>query len=134
MVSEVYTVFTAIDKGLHREEVRKTLLEGDILRKTSFETRRKIADAINHRYLWPTANWLVHCLAEATRHGVRLPASLTPEFDIRTIDALAATQAVINEFGGENIVNSIENPMPGSNPEVDLGAMWVAALVAAARI
>lgn len=59
-----------------------------------------------------------------------MAASLKPEFDIRTIDALAATQAVIDEFGGENIVSSIANPMPGSNPEADLGAMWVAALVA----
>lgn len=77
MVEEVYAVFTAIKKGLPLENVRKTLLQGEILRKTSFETRRKILDAITHRYLQPTASWPVQCLAEATSNGVRSPAFLS---------------------------------------------------------
>jgi hypothetical protein len=59
-----------------------------------------------------------------------MAASLRPEFDIRTIDVLAVTKADIDELGGENIVQAIANPMPGSNPEADLGNMWVTALAA----
>jgi hypothetical protein len=54
--------------------------------------------------------------------------SLRPEFDIRTIDVLAVTKAVIEELGGENVVEAMANPMPGANPEAELGHMWVTAL------
>ena len=57
-----------------------------------------------------------------------MAASLQPEFDIRTIDVLAVTKTVIEELGGENIVNAISHPMPGSSPETELASMWIAAL------
>ena len=37
--------------------------------------------------------------------------------------------AVVDELGGENIVGAIAEPMPGSNPETELGIMWINALV-----
>lgn len=57
-----------------------------------------------------------------------LVASLQPEFDVRTIDVLAVTKTVIDQLGGENIVNAITQPMPGSNPETELAIMWLTAL------
>jgi hypothetical protein len=57
-----------------------------------------------------------------------MAASLKPEFDIRTIDVLAVTQGVIDELGGQNVVEAMANPMPGANTEAELGTMWVTAL------
>jgi hypothetical protein len=68
--------------------------------------------------------------AAVLREWHTMVASLQPEFDIRTIDVLAVTSAVIEELGGENIVNAIAHPMPGSNPEAELASMWIAALEA----
>jgi hypothetical protein len=67
--------------------------------------------------------------AAVLREWHTMAASLKPEFDVRTIDVLAVTKTVIEQLGGENIVNAIANPMPGSNPETELANMWIAALV-----
>jgi hypothetical protein len=53
------------------ENVRKATLEGEILRKPSFETRRKIMNAVTYRYLWPNSEWSVWALAKATESGIR---------------------------------------------------------------
>ncbi len=58
-------------------------------------------------------------------------AALFPDFDLRTIDALKETQEVIAGFGAANIVGSMEQPMPGSDPASDLGNLFIDALVAA---
>lgn len=62
-----------------------------------------------------------------------LLSALGPEFDVRTIDVLEVTTSVVEELGVENIVGTIEEPMPGSNPESELGHMWVTAVAAAIR-
>ena len=59
-----------------------------------------------------------------------LAETLEPEFDVRTIDVLAATKAVVDDLGGQNIVNAMAQPMPGSDPEAELANLWIAALVA----
>jgi hypothetical protein len=59
-----------------------------------------------------------------------IATSLKSEFDIRTIDVLAVTRAVIDELGGQNVVEAMANPMPGANPEAELGTMWVTAVAA----
>ena len=56
-------------------------------------------------------------------------SSLKPEFDVRTIDVLGVTKTVIEQLGGENIVEAMKNPMPGSNPEAELGNLWLTTLV-----
>ena len=66
--------------------------------------------------------------AAVLREWHTLVASLQPEFDVRTIDVLAVTKTVIDQLGGENIVNAIAQPMPGSSPETELAIMWLAAL------
>jgi hypothetical protein len=74
LVEEIFGVFQAVRKGLPLENVRKSILDGAILRKSSFETRRKIMNAVSHRYFWPQSEWTVRNLAEATEAGVRSPA------------------------------------------------------------
>jgi hypothetical protein len=36
---------------------------------------------------------------------------------------------VVQDLGVENIVETIQNPMPGSNPETELATMWLTAIV-----
>ena len=66
--------------------------------------------------------------AAVLREWETLAASLQPEFDVRTIDVLEVTQSVVENLGGENIVGAIRDPMPGSNPEAELGGMWITAV------
>ncbi|MBA7637777.1 hypothetical protein ES703_45426 [subsurface metagenome] len=54
-----------------------------------------------------------------------LSKSLEDEFDFRTIDILEVTHSVVESVGVDTIVENIEEPMPGSNPEQELGHMWV---------
>ena len=49
--------------------------------------------------------------------------ALRPEIDVRSVDAMEVTQRTIAEFGAENIVSSMANPMPGSDPEAELGRL-----------
>ena len=63
--------------------------------------------------------WRTHC------------ATLQPEFDVKPIDVLEITQRTIKEIGADNIVGSIEDPMPGSDPESELGGLWVTSVAEA---
>lgn len=74
---------------------------------------------------------------EAERQALRewhtLTAALPPELDIRTINVLEITSKVVRQFGVEPLVETIKNPMPGSDPEVELGTMWTDAVAESAR-
>jgi hypothetical protein len=62
-----------------------------------------------------------------------LVATLEPEFSVRTIDVLDVTERVVEEFGAETLVDSMSDPMPGSDPTLELGSMWTSAVAAAVR-
>jgi hypothetical protein len=55
-------------------------------------------------------------------------ARLSAHYDLQTIDVLAVTSQVVAELGSEQIVAALADPMPGSNPEAELGKMWVTAV------
>ncbi len=57
-----------------------------------------------------------------------LTATLAPEFDLKTVNVLDVTMNVVQDLGAANIVVAFGEPMPGANPEADLGAMWVKAV------
>lgn len=57
-----------------------------------------------------------------------LRKSLEDEFDFRTIDVMEVTHNVVESVGVDTIVKNIEEPMPGSNPEHELGHMWITAI------
>ena len=54
--------------------------------------------------------------------------ALTPDFEVRIVDVLEVTQRVLGDIGAENVVTSLKDPMPGSDPELDLGNMWISAV------
>ncbi|HXG33321.1 MAG TPA: hypothetical protein VNJ11_08145 [Bryobacteraceae bacterium] len=62
-----------------------------------------------------------------------LTGTLAPEFDVRTVDVLEVTSAVVRQFGAETLVEAMNDPMPGSDPESELGTMWTSAVVASVR-
>jgi hypothetical protein len=58
-----------------------------------------------------------------------LSGSFGTEFKLIHLNVLDITMKVIQELGIETIVDAIENPMPGSNPENELATMWLSAIV-----
>ena len=55
-------------------------------------------------------------------------ATLHPEIDIRSLDVLDVTHRITSEIGAANIVSSMGDPMPGSDPQAELGGLWVKAV------
>lgn len=74
---------------------------------------------------------------EAERAALRewhaLAATLAPEFDVRAVDVLDITTRALRALGTDVVVASMKDPMPGSNPLSELGAIWVDAVVADVR-
>jgi hypothetical protein len=62
-----------------------------------------------------------------------LTATLQPEFSIRAIDVLDVTARVVRQFGAESLVDSMKDPMPGSDPTSELGSMWTNAVATTVR-
>ncbi len=62
-----------------------------------------------------------------------LVATLRPDYEVRVVDALEVCTGVVRRFGVETLVSAMQNPMPGSDPTVELGFMWTNALVEALR-
>ena len=54
--------------------------------------------------------------------------ALRPEIDVRQVDALAVTQAILADIGAQEVVSALADPMPGSDPQAELGRLWVNAL------
>jgi len=53
-----------------------------------------------------------------------LAATLEPELSIRSVDVLEVTACIVRQFGAESLVDSMRDPMPGSDPTSELGSMW----------
>ncbi|MBN1937022.1 MAG: hypothetical protein JW934_20355 [Anaerolineae bacterium] len=60
-------------------------------------------------------------------------AALRPEMDVQTVDVLQVTQAVLADLGAEAVVDALRDPMPGADPQSELGQLWVDAAAAALR-
>lgn len=58
-------------------------------------------------------------------------SALSPDFDVRTLDVLEITQGTLAELGADNVVSSMQDPMPGSNPRDELGSLWIDAVAQA---
>lgn len=69
LVKETYAVFSAVRSGLPLSAVRQAVLNGKVLQKTSYETRRQIWNALHHRYLSVCPHWIGQSLATATHSG-----------------------------------------------------------------
>ena len=62
-----------------------------------------------------------------------LTDSLRPDFEVRTVNVLDVTQDLTSDIGVTEIVDSLIDPMPGSDPEAELGNMWVTSVANAVR-
>ena len=58
----------------------------------------------------------------------KIQSSTLNGFHFKEIDVLELTTNEVERFGVDNIVNMIEKPMPGADPESDLGNIWVKAV------
>ena len=58
-----------------------------------------------------------------------LSGMLRSDFELINLDILEITMKVVQQLGVENIVETLENPMPGSNPETELASMWLSEIV-----
>jgi hypothetical protein len=66
----------------------------------------------------------------AVLHEWRTQATtLSPEFDLHTVNVLEVTQSVLADFGLDNVLEALRDPMPGSDPTADLGRAWLGAVV-----
>ena len=62
-----------------------------------------------------------------------LAATLAPEFSVRAVDVLEVTTRIVDQFGARALVDSMSDPMPGSDPTSELGSMWTNAVATAVR-
>lgn len=60
--------------------------------------------------------------------------TLQRELDVHSINLLDVTQSVVNDIGAVNIVDAINNPMPGSNPESEIGRLWIDAVLNTVKV
>jgi hypothetical protein len=78
LVQEVYQVFRPEPgRTLEVEAVRTSILEQNIIHKTSYATRKKVWDAIKHRYLAIAPDWVGPALSNASQHGLQSPEFLS---------------------------------------------------------
>jgi hypothetical protein len=77
LVKETYAVFSTVHAGLPLSDVRQAILNAEVFQKTSYETRRKIWNALHHRYLLVCAEWIGQALAAATQEGRQSPEYLS---------------------------------------------------------
>jgi|SRR5712692_2271930 len=77
LVKETYAVFSAVHAGMPLSDVRQAILNAEVFQKTSYETRRKIWNALHHRYLLVCSEWIGQALAAATREGRQSPEYLS---------------------------------------------------------
>lgn len=71
LIKETFNVFSAVKNGLPLIEIRQAILYSQLLQKPSFETRRKIWNAISHRYLSVYPEWVARAMANATTEGTQ---------------------------------------------------------------
>lgn len=57
-----------------------------------------------------------------------LMASLQRTYDVRTVDALEESARAVEDLGVDAIISNFEDPMPGSDPQAELGRQWIDAI------
>jgi len=70
LLQETYATFRAMSDGQPLSEVHRRILEGEVFKKTSYETRRKIRNALDHRYSFGFRRWIASSLAQASLEGI----------------------------------------------------------------
>jgi len=77
LIKEIFALFSAVRQGLPIPNIREAILSSRVFQKSSYETRRKIWNSVNHRYLSVCPAWTAGSLAAATEKGVESPEFLS---------------------------------------------------------
>ncbi len=72
--------------------------------------------------------------AAALREWRTHAGALAPEFEVMAVDVLVITQRCLDELGIENVVSALQDPMPGSDPAIELAHYWVQAVADEVRV
>lgn len=70
---------------------------------------------------------------EVLREWSTLTDSLCSEYDFREIDVMDLTMMEAEKLGVQNIVSLLNDPMPGSPAESELGQIWVTSVANAVK-
>lgn len=62
-----------------------------------------------------------------------LARTLPPDFSVQHVDVLEVTSRVVDQFGARALVEAMSDPMPGSDPQSELGLLWTDAVAGAVR-
>ena len=77
LIPETYAIFKETRDGTDVFKLREQVLVENCLHKRSFETRRKIWNAIFHRYLSIAPNWVGRSLSISASSGIASPEFLS---------------------------------------------------------
>lgn len=70
LVPEIFAVCQAVRNGLTISEAKSAVLSGRVLMNTPYETKRKIWNALKHRYFSISPEWVVGRLADVSGQGM----------------------------------------------------------------
>jgi hypothetical protein len=71
--------------------------------------------------------------AVAIREWHTQAGTLRPEIEVAHVDLLDVTRQRLSELGVANVIEALRDPMPGSEPQNELGAVWIEDAVVAVR-
>ncbi|MDM8532160.1 DUF1819 family protein [Anaerolineales bacterium HSG25] len=71
LIQETFNLFKGINAEFTAADIRQVILVENTLNKSSYETRRKIWNAIKHRYLTIAPQWVGEGLHHATKQGIQ---------------------------------------------------------------
>lgn len=77
LVHETFDIFKTTQKKIDVSVLRNYIVVKNGLNKPSYENRRKIWNAINHRYLSINPKWVGGSLSAATKKGINSPEYLS---------------------------------------------------------
>lgn len=73
LLHETYQLFQTVPQASSQDAIRELIIDGDLFHKNSYNTRRLMWIALNHRYLTPAPQWVGRALAQATSYGNQSP-------------------------------------------------------------
>src|SRR5690606_13940145 len=77
LVPEAHAVFSALASGASLEEVRRSCLDGSLLRQSAQATRQRVWALLHWRFFaWSPPAWVLQDISRAAREGITSPVLL----------------------------------------------------------
>lgn len=77
LIHEAYQLFKTSPDVTDLDALREAIIDKNVLHKNSYNRRRIMWIALNHRYLAPAPRWVAPAMAEATNYGTQSPEFLS---------------------------------------------------------